>query len=77
MLETALKGNRVYWLWITGLLLIIYEGLFFYILQLKHGLTLTGLSRDVSWELYTGQMTFLVGVAAGTAPRNWVKPLIS
>ncbi len=32
------------------------------------GLGITGLSRDVSWGLYIGQFTFLVGVAAvGTA----------
>lgn len=65
MIDIALKGNRAYWIWIAGLLLAIGAGLFFYVLQLKYGLALTGLSRDVSWGLYTGQMTFLVGVAAG------------
>ena len=28
------------------------------------GLGITGLSRDVSWGIYIGQFTFLVGVAA-------------
>lgn len=35
-----------------------------YLWQLNKGLTLTGMSRDVSWGLYIGQFTFLVGVAA-------------
>ena len=32
--------------------------------QLNRGLTITGLSRDVSWGIYIAQFTFLVGVAA-------------
>jgi molybdopterin-containing oxidoreductase family membrane subunit len=35
-----------------------------YLQQFSTGLGLTGLSRDVSWGLYIGQFTFLVGVAA-------------
>jgi len=65
MLEIALKGKRAYWIWIAGLLLTIGAGVLFYTVQLKHGLMLTGQSRDVSWGFYTAQMTFLVGVAAG------------
>ncbi len=33
-------------------------------LQFTKGLTVTGLSRDVSWGFYIAQFTFLVGVAA-------------
>jgi len=32
--------------------------------QLTEGLTVTGMSRDVSWGLYIAQFTFLVGIAA-------------
>jgi molybdopterin-containing oxidoreductase family membrane subunit len=35
-----------------------------YLHQYKHGLMITGLSRDVPWGFYIGQFTFLVGVAA-------------
>ena len=36
-----------------------------YIRQYNFGLSMTGMSRDVSWGLYISQFTFLVGVAAG------------
>ncbi len=65
MLELALKGNRNYWIWMGGLGVIMAVGGLFYLDQLKHGLMVTGQSRDVSWGFYTAQMTFLVGVAAG------------
>jgi len=35
-----------------------------YAQQLIHGLTITGMSRDVTWGFYIAQFTFLVGVAA-------------
>ncbi|MCG8343997.1 MAG: polysulfide reductase NrfD, partial [Chlorobiales bacterium] len=64
MIEKALKGDRGYWGWIVLLLVIISAGVFSYINQLTTGLTLTGMSRDVSWGVYIAQFTFLVGVAA-------------
>lgn len=65
MLEMAFKGSRSYWCWVVALIGVISVGCFFYSEQLKLGLMVTGQSRDVSWGLYTAQMTFLVGVAAG------------
>lgn len=35
-----------------------------YLQQLQEGLSITGMSRDVSWGLYISQFTYLVGVAA-------------
>ena len=64
MIEKALKGDRSYWGWIVLLLVIISAGVFSSINQLTTGLTLTGMSRDVSWGVYIAQFTFLVGVAA-------------
>lgn len=64
MLEKALKGSRVYWVWIAFLLGLAATGFFFYLQQLDYGLGITGMSRDVSWGLYIAQFTFLVGVAA-------------
>jgi len=64
MFEKALTGGRKYWLWITSLFLLVLAGSLCYVLQLTHGLAVTGLSRDVSWGLYIAQFTFFVGVAA-------------
>ena len=64
MFEKALTGSRKYWLWVALLLLVMLVGSLCYVLQLMHGLAVTGLSRDVSWGLYIAQFTFFVGVAA-------------
>lgn len=64
MLEKALSGGRRYWTWMFFLLGLIGAGFLAYLYQFKNGLGVTGLSRDVSWGLYIGQFTFLVGVAA-------------
>ncbi len=64
MLEKALSGSNRYWAWIFFLLAVIGVGCLAYMKQLNEGLGITGLSRDVSWGLYIGQFTFLVGVAA-------------
>lgn len=64
MLELALKGKPRYWLWILFLGALITTGFITYLYQLKIGLGITGMSRHVSWGLYIGQFTFLVGVAA-------------
>jgi len=64
MLEKALSGSKRYWAWIFFLLAVAGVGFLAYMQQFKYGLGITGLSRDVSWGLYIGQFTFLVGVAA-------------
>jgi len=64
MLEKAIYGSRRYWVWIFFLLALIGAGFISYLYQFKNGLGVTGMSRDVSWGLYIGQFTFLVGVAA-------------
>jgi len=64
MIESIFKGGRKYWLLISGLLVLIVVGLIAYLRQWDQGLTITGLSRDVSWGLYIANFTFFVGVAA-------------
>ena len=64
MIEKALSGSKNYWALISFLLLVILVGFFTYLYQLREGLGITGMSRDVSWGLYIAQFTFLVGVAA-------------
>jgi molybdopterin-containing oxidoreductase family membrane subunit len=64
MLDKALTGSKRYWTWIFILLAVIGVAVLTYLKQFNEGLGITGLSRDVSWGLYIGQFTFLVGVAA-------------
>ena len=64
MLDRALKGSPKYWGWIIALLVLIAIGATAWINQLQHGLTVTGMSRDVSWGFYIAQFTYLVGLAA-------------
>jgi Ni/Fe-hydrogenase subunit HybB-like protein len=64
MLDKALKGSPTYWGWIVFLLLVIGAGFMAYLYQFQEGLKITGMSRDVSWGLYIGQLTYFVGVAA-------------
>ena len=64
MLEKALEGSKKYWAWVFFLGALSAMGVYFYLQQFFYGLGLTGLHRDVSWGLYIGQFTFLVGVAA-------------
>jgi Ni/Fe-hydrogenase subunit HybB-like protein len=64
MLEKALVGSKKYWAWLALLGFLAVSGVYYYLQQFSYGLGITGLSRDVSWGLYIGQFTFLVGVAA-------------
>src|SRR5512145_717108 len=64
MLEKALEGSKKYWAWVIFLGIFALSGTYWYIRQFNEGLGLTGMHRDVSWGLYIGQFTFLVGVAA-------------
>jgi molybdopterin-containing oxidoreductase family membrane subunit len=64
MLEKAFEGSKKYWAWIIFLGVLALVGVYYYLQQFMYGLGITGLGRDVSWGLYIGQFTFLVGVAA-------------
>jgi molybdopterin-containing oxidoreductase family membrane subunit len=64
MFEKALVGDRRYWGLVIALLAMIGVGFILYLWQLKVGLKITGMSRDVSWGFYIAQFTYLVGIAA-------------
>ncbi len=64
MFEKAVVGSKKYWAWVGCLCAVIAMGFLCYVLQLREGLGITGMSRDVSWGLYIAQFTFFVGVAA-------------
>jgi Ni/Fe-hydrogenase subunit HybB-like protein len=64
MLEKGFRGSSTYWLWVAFLAVTIGTGFFAYLRQWAYGLSVTGMSRDVSWGLYIANFTFFVGVAA-------------
>ncbi len=64
MLEKAFEGGKKYWAWMIFLGALALIGVYYYLQQFMYGLGITGMHRDVSWGLYIGQFTFLVGVAA-------------
>jgi Ni/Fe-hydrogenase subunit HybB-like protein len=64
MIEKVLKGGKGYWAWVGVLSAFVLAGFLCYLNQLRYGLTITGMGRDVSWGLYIANFTFLVGVAA-------------
>lgn len=64
MIEKVLKGSPAFYVWLLFLGGIASLGVFAYIFQLRYGLAITGMSRDVSWGLYISQFTYFVGVAA-------------
>ncbi len=65
MFEKAFVGGKRYWGLVLFWSVFVVIGFLFYLWQLKVGLKLTGMSRDVSWGFYIANFTFLVGVAAG------------
>ena len=67
MIEKALvkRSSKAFWAWIIFLAAIFAVGFGAYIYQMISGFHVTGLSRDISWGLYIGHLTFFVGVAAG------------
>jgi molybdopterin-containing oxidoreductase family membrane subunit len=64
MIEKVLKGSPKFYVWLVFLGSLIGLGAFTYLFQMKYGLSITGMSRDVSWGFYIAQFTYLVGVAA-------------
>ena len=64
MLEKVLTGPKTFYLWLLFLVCVIGACGLVYWQQLQQGLSITGMSRDVSWGLYISQFTYFVGVAA-------------
>ncbi|MCG6538373.1 MAG: polysulfide reductase NrfD [Syntrophales bacterium LBB04] len=57
-------GSKAYYLWCAFLFTVIGVAITFYIGQLDTGLIVTNMRDQVSWGLYIGNFTYLVGVAA-------------
>ncbi|OAG27856.1 sulfate reduction electron transfer complex DsrMKJOP subunit DsrP [Thermodesulfatator autotrophicus] len=64
MFEKALVGSKKYYALVFFLASLFLIGLICFIYQMKVGLGITGMSRDVSWGFYIAQFTYLVGIAA-------------
>jgi len=62
--KRLLQGPPGYYAWVGLLLLVMFVGFGAWGYQLYHGLQVTGMTSYVSWGLYIGNFTFLVGVAA-------------
>jgi molybdopterin-containing oxidoreductase family membrane subunit len=60
----ALKGGRIYHLWLVGLTALFLWGVSAWWQQVTGGLIVTNMRDQVSWAFYIGNFTFLVGVAA-------------
>ena len=63
-LRLMLRGGPRYWSWVAFLVVLIVVGFVAYLDQLEEGLIRTSMRDQVSWGLYIGNFTFLVGVAA-------------
>ena len=63
-LEETTTGNRAYHIWMAVLTALMCLGTYSYSIQLREGLSVTGMHDHVSWGLYISNFTFLVGVAA-------------
>jgi len=64
MLEAAFRGGKRYWALLGVWAILILMGLWAWGQQYTQGLTVTGMTQDVTWGIYIAQFTFLVGVAA-------------
>ena len=63
-LKYSLSGGRRYHVWMGGLTFFMLLGAYFYSIQLREGLIVTGMNDHVSWGFYISNFTFLVGLAA-------------
>ncbi len=63
-LRVGLIGSRAYTAWMAACLVLVAIGAYSYSIQFREGLIATGMRDQVSWGLYIGNFTMLVGVAA-------------
>ena len=66
MIRASVKGPRTYYAWLGFLALCMGIGGIALAAQIEHGLAVTNMSDQVSWGVYIGNFTYLVGVAAAS-----------
>lgn len=76
MVEKLLEGPKTYYLWLLFLLCVIAGCGIVYLDQLQNGLSVTGMSRDVSWGLYIFAV-HLLSSALPPQPLCWCCPRTS
>ena len=57
-------GSKLFYTWMGFLTFLTLVGVYTYAEQFAQGLTLTGMTDQVSWGLYIANFTFIVGLAA-------------
>lgn len=65
-IRAMFQGGRMYYLWLLFLVTLIAIGAGYYVIQLRDGLIITGMSDQVSWGFYIANFTFMVGIAAAS-----------
>lgn len=60
----SFKGGKKFYLWMTFLTFLTFAGAYAYSRQFALGLSITGMTNQVSWGLYIANFTFIVGLAA-------------
>ena len=65
-IRAMFQGGRMYYLWLLFLVALIAIGAGYYVIQLRDGLIITGMSDQVSWGFYIANFTFMVGIAAAS-----------
>jgi Ni/Fe-hydrogenase subunit HybB-like protein len=63
-IKLIFRGSKLYWAWISILMVLIVIGIASYYSQAVNGLITTSMRDQVSWGFYIGNFTFLVGIAA-------------
>ena len=54
------SGDRAYWAWVSGLLLLVAVGVIAYSNQFREGLIATNMRDQVSWAFYVGDRKSVV-----------------
>jgi molybdopterin-containing oxidoreductase family membrane subunit len=60
----SFTGSKRFYAWMFFLTLLTFLGVYAYAGQFAQGLTVTGMTDQVSWGLYIANFTFIVGLAA-------------
>ncbi len=84
LLEHVRRTGKGFYLTFSTLVALVLLGLYAYITQLRYGLGVTGLSRQIFWGVYITNFVFFIGIShAGTfisailrvAKAEWRRPI--
>jgi hypothetical protein len=83
LLEHVRRTGKGFYLTFSTLVALVLLGLYAYVTQLRYGLSVTGLSRQIFWGVYITNFVFFIGIShAGTfisavlrvAKAEWRRP---